>query len=118
MENNDQDGMTELYNKIKDYVTTVIELNKLKVINSVVTQVGSLVSIVVFLIVCLFFLVFLSIGISVYLCRVLDSDFAGYFIVALFYLIVALMILIGRNKIIAYPLANKLVKIIFEDKKD
>ncbi|OAQ38725.1 hypothetical protein A5893_11790 [Pedobacter psychrophilus] len=118
MENTDHKGFSELFIKIKDYISTTVELKKLTIIEKVVTGVGSLVSLMVLAIVGLFFLVFLSIGCSIYLCTVLDSSFAGYFIVALFYLIIALIIFFGKGNLIANPLANSLVKSIFSTKKD
>lgn len=118
MENTDHKGFSELFIKIKDYISTTIELKKLSIIEKVAVGIGSLVSLIVLGVFGLFFLVFLSIGCSVYLCVALDSSYAGYFIVALFYLIIALIIFFGRGNLIANPLANSLIKSIFSNKKD
>jgi len=118
MENTDHMGFSELFAKIKDYISTTVELQKLTIIEKVAVGVGNIVSLIVLAIVGLFFLIFLSIGCSVYLCTVLDSSFAGYFIVALFYLIIALIIFFGKSNLIANPLANSLIKSIFSNKKD
>ncbi len=118
MENTDHKGVSELFVKIKDYISTTIELKKLTLIEKVAVGVGSLVSLMIVAIFGLFFLVFLSIGCSVYLCTVLDSSFAGYFIVALFYLIIALIIFFGKGNLIANPLTNSLIKSVLFNKKD
>ena len=118
MENTDHKGFSELFLKIKDYISTTIELKKLTIIEKVAVLFGSMVSMIALAVVGLFFLIFLSIGCSIYLCTILDSSFAGYFIVALFYLVIALVIYFGKGNLIANPLTNSLIKSILSNKKD
>ncbi len=114
MEKNNDFDNDGLFDRAKDYVNTSIELKKLGVIQSVVKTVGSVVNGLVLLIVSIFFLMFLSIAVGLYLGELLDSMYLGFFLVTLFYLVLAILVgLMGKNYI-QNPVTNTLISKIFQ----
>ncbi len=114
MEKNNDFDHEGLFDRAKDYINTSIELKKLGAIQSVVKSVGGIASGFVLLIVGIFFLMFLSIAVGLYLGALLTSMYLGFFIVAAFYLIlVILVVLIGKNYI-QNPVTNLLIRKIFK----
>lgn len=102
--------LEELLNKSKAYLNTRIELIKLKVIKKVsdlllVIFFASLLGIIAVLIIVLF-----SIGLSMYLGKVLGSIYLGFFIVGAFYILTGAFLIIFRKKLIQAPLSNWLIR--------
>lgn len=114
MEENDDFNKADLFERAKEYVNTTIELKKLTVIHAVVKMVGSLASGLILVVVGLFFLVFLSVAFALYLGEVLSSAYQGFFIVALFYFILAVVIALMSKNYIQNPLINKLISKILK----
>lgn len=114
MEKNNDFDHEGLFDRAKDYINTSIELKKLSVIQAVVKAVGGIANGIVLLIVGIFFLMFLSIAVGLYLGALLASMYLGFFIVTAFYLIlVVLVILMGKNYI-QNPITDILIRKIFK----
>ena len=83
-----------LFEKIKEYLNTSIDLVKLKAIEKVSDICSSLaIRLSILLIFSMFFL-FLSIGVSFWLGELLGEVYYGFLIVAAFYLVVAILLLL------------------------
>ncbi|OCB75303.1 hypothetical protein B0A79_16840 [Flavobacterium piscis] len=108
-----------LYEKAENYTKTSLELIKLKTVAAVADVLSTLTSRIAVGAVVAFFTLFLNIGISLWLGKVLGEYYYGFFIVALFYLIVAILMHTLQHKIIKTPIGNMIISsILKETKKD
>ncbi|MFH7002355.1 hypothetical protein [Flavobacterium bizetiae] len=108
-----------LYEKAENYTKTSLELLKLKTVSAVADVLSTLTSRIAVGAVVAFFTLFLNIGISLWLGKVLGEYYYGFFIVALFYLIVAIFMHTLQHKIIKTPIGNMIISsILKETKKD
>ncbi|MBF4483968.1 MULTISPECIES: hypothetical protein [unclassified Flavobacterium] len=108
-----------LYEKAENYTKTSLELIKLKTVSAAADVLSTLTSRIAVGAVVAFFTLFLNIGISLWLGKVLGEYYYGFFIVALFYLIVAIVMHTLQHKIIKTPIGNMIISsILKETKKD
>ena len=79
------------------------------------TGIASLGIITVFILfLCMFILFFLGIGVALWVGEALDNEKAGYFIVAAFYVLCMLIILIFRKDLIFPFIRNYIIKKVYE----
>lgn len=108
-----------LYDKAENYTKTSLELIKLKTVSTSADVLSTLTSKIVVGAVVAFFTLFLNIGISLWLGEVLGAYYYGFFIMALFYLIVAIVMHKTQHKLIKTPIGNIIISsILKETKKD
>ncbi|OXG06179.1 hypothetical protein BC749_102163 [Flavobacterium araucananum] len=108
-----------LYEKAENYTKTSLELIKLKTVSAAADVLSTLTSRIAVGAVVAFFTLFLNIGISLWLGKLLGEYYYGFFIVALFYLIVAIVMNSMQHKIIKTPIGNMIISsILKETKKD
>jgi hypothetical protein len=106
-----------LYEKAENYTKTSLELIKLKTVAAVADGLSTLTSRIAVGAVVAFFTLFLNIGISLWLGKVLGEYYYGFFIVALFYLIVAIVMHTMQHKIIRTPIGNMIISSILKETK-
>ena len=104
-----------LYEKAENYTKTSLELLKLKTVSAVADVLSTLTSRIAVGAVVAFFTLFLNIGISLWLGKVLGEYYYGFFIVALFYLIVAIVMHTMQHRIIKTPIGNMIISSILKD---
>ncbi len=108
-----------LYEKAENYTKTSLELIKLKTVAAAADVLSTLTSRIAVGAVVAFFTLFLNIGISLWVGKLLGEYYYGFFIVALFYLIVAILMHTLQHKIIKTPIGNMIISsILKETKKD
>lgn len=113
------DENLNLYEKAENYTKTSLELIKLKTVSAAADVLSTLTSRIAVGAVVAFFTLFLNIGISLWLGKLLGEYYYGFFIVALFYLIVAIVMHASQHKLIKTPIGNMIVSsILKETKKD
>ncbi len=98
-----------LYERVEAYSKTTLELSKLKALNTtthVVTTMISRLSVVIML--ALFALV-LNIGIALWLGELLGKNYYGFFIVALFYPIAAIVLHFFLHNWIKKPVSDLII---------
>ena|ERR1043165_976521 len=100
----------ELVETVKDYLNTRYDLTRLKLIQSASDLMAAMVGFFLLLIAGMFFLFFISYAIANYLCEITETKNGGYFIVAGFYLVVTIVLMIIRDKGIHIPLENRFIK--------
>jgi len=104
-----------MYEKAENYTKTSLELIKLKTVSATADVLSSLTSKIAVGAVVAFFTLFLNIGISLWIGKELGEYFYGFFIVALFYLIVAIVLLKTHHKLIKTPIGNMIVSSILKE---
>jgi hypothetical protein len=107
-----------LYEKAENYTKTSLELLKLKTVSSVADVVSTLASKIAVGVVVAFFTLFLNIGISLWVGKELGEYYYGFFIMALFYLIVAIVIHKTHHKLIKTPIGNTIISSILKETKN
>ncbi|TDW52524.1 hypothetical protein EV144_1011214 [Flavobacterium sp. 270] len=104
-----------LYEKAEDYTKTSLELIKLKTIAAAADALSTVTSRIAVGAVVAFFTLFLNIGISLWLGKLLGEYYYGFFAMALFYLIVAVVMHKTQHKLIKTPIGNMIVSSILKE---
>ncbi|WP_299764039.1 hypothetical protein [uncultured Dokdonia sp.] len=103
------DHIENLYNKAKQYTETSIELYKLSAIDTSADVVSSLASRAILILVISTCIIFLNLGLALYLGNLLGDYFKGFLIVALFYLLLAIIIYFFNKTLIRKPITNLMI---------
>ena len=111
----EQTGLIEsLIEKGEQYGKTTLELLKLKTLDKSADVASNLVSwLIVFIFAVLFFLI-LNIGVALWLGELLGKSYYGFFIVAGFYALLALIFSIFRKQLIKNPVNNSIIEQVLE----
>ena len=106
---NSQDSIKSLIDKSKDYLETKIELARLKTIDKSADVLSAVVVIVSMIFIGFLVIILVSIGLSLFLGKLLGAYYYGFFIMGGFYAIVLLVIFIQKEKWIKTPISNGLI---------
>lgn len=98
-----------LFEKAENYTKTTVELTKLNVIDKTADVVSSLLSRLIVLVVVAMFALLFNIGLSIWIGEILGETYYGYFAVAAFYLMVALLINAFKDQWIKMPASNFMI---------
>ena len=104
--------------KAQEYIKNTSEYYKLRTFKTVTKGAISLVNFLVLGIFLLLVLLFVSIGIALWLNNVLENSYAGYFIVAGFYIVIMLLLVIFGKKPIEKILLIKFSDMFFDNDDD
>lgn len=99
-----------LIEKTQQYGKTSIELLKLKAVDKSTDAISSIVSIWAVVIPTVFSFILLSVGVAIWIGDLLGKMYYGFFIVAAFYVFVAVVAFLCRNSYIKTPLKNFIVR--------
>lgn len=104
--------LSDKFNKLKDdimeYTSMKIRLFKFEVVERIAIERSSLLSGVLLWLVVFFLLLFGFITIALYLNEVLDSSYAGFGLVTIFWALIMIVVLIFRRPIKKYILLHYL----------
>jgi hypothetical protein len=106
-----------LVNDIKEYINLRYELIKLEMTERTSMIGASLISLLLVVISILFFLFFVSVGLSFYLSELIGDKYSGFLIVAAAYLVLGLLFFFGRKKLIEEPFRNKIIRKLLNKKE-
>jgi hypothetical protein len=104
-----------LFESVEAYGKTTIALSKLKAIEAATAVITSLVSRMIVFIVITLFVVFLSIGMALYLGNMLEKPYYGFFIVAAFYLVAGTIFSFSLQKWMKEPVSNLLMTQLYQN---
>ena len=108
----------ELIEQLKIYVNTEIELGKLTATEKI-SKVSSNVMAAIFVgSVFLLFLLFVSFSVAYLIGEALHKLWLGFLIVAIFYLLVALVTWFARETLLRIPIMNAILRQLFPDKQE
>jgi len=99
-----------LSDSLKKYLLLNYEIIKLEITKKTSEFGSSLFSSLMLGIALFLFAFALSMGVGFYLSALLGDTFSGFGIIAGFYLLISIILLIGRKKLIEKPLRNKIIK--------
>lgn len=106
---NSETPITTLIEKAGDYARTSIDLLKLQVIGKSSDILSSFVSKLVIAIAVLMFALTITIGLALWIGKLLGEYYFGFFIMAGTYAIIGLLIYSFKNKWIKEPVRNELI---------
>jgi hypothetical protein len=115
METNAPTPKTTLFDKAENYTKTSLELVKLKTVSVTADVLSTLTSRIAVGAVVAFFSFFLNVGISLWLGKQLGEYYYGFFIIALIYLILAIVLHKNHHKLIKIPIANMIISSILKE---
>lgn len=104
----------ELFSEARDYIETKTELFKLKAADKTSDIVSSATSGIVITLAALFFFGLLNIGIALWIGAAIGNNYSGFFILAAFYALVALIVYLGRDRWLKTPVSNAIVRKLFK----
>ena len=103
---NSLNAVEKLIQKVEIYCKTTLELYKYETANTLVKAVSSLFVIKVVSSILFFFMLFLSIGSALWIGEELGTIYYGFFAVASFYLVIAILLLLFRKVLIKNPITS------------
>ena len=112
------DNIQSVSDKFQEYGTSTAEYYKLRLFKSSMKGAISLVNLLVFGSFFLFVLLFISIGVALWLGIMLESSFAGFLIVGGFYALVTIFLLVFGKKLIERSLLIKFSELLYDDEDE
>lgn len=101
--------------QLSSYVDAKIELLKAQWVEKTALILGKMVTGLVVLFLLFFTILFSSLVAGYYFGQLFGSTTLGFGVIALFYMIVLLVIVIFRKRLIQYPLSNFIITIIYQE---
>lgn len=102
--------LESLFEKAADYGKTSLELAKLKTLEKTTDIVSSLVPQSVVIVLIVTFMLFLNLGIALWLGDILGKQFWGFFVVAAFYVLAGIVIHFFMHNWIKRLIGNYFIK--------
>ena len=110
-------NIEKLYDKAEKYSKTSIDLTKLIAIDKTSDIISSLAVVFSISLIVALFTLFINIGVSLLIGKMLHNYYLGFFIVSGFYLILAIIIFIFRKTLIKIPIDNLIVLKLLKEKE-
>jgi len=98
-----------LIHKVERYVKTRLDLLKLNLVEQTAEIISTLFSGLIFIIIFAIFTLFVNIGVSLFIGKLLNDNALGFLLVSLFYLIIGIIFYFYRGKWIKTPLSNLII---------
>lgn len=100
----------KLLDQLKEYVTTRLELFRIDFIEKSSAVISTLITGLIISVFSLFILIFSSIGLALFLGTLVSSTSGGFFIVAGIFLLIVIILALGRKVFFETPLINYQIK--------
>ena len=94
----------------KAYIKTNVELIKLEMIERISIVGSNLMATMVIAIFTGFSMLFISLSAALYISEQLGNSYIGFTIIGAAYLLAALLLFVGRKKLIERPIRNKIIE--------
>jgi uncharacterized membrane protein len=105
-----------LLEKAENYTKTSIELAKLNLIDKCAEVVSSLAATIIIVIVVVMFIMLTNFGLAIWIGQLLGNVYYGFFTVAGFYLVVAVVLLLFKKQFLKTPVSNIVITEILKEK--
>lgn len=111
----EQDKIEGLTDDLNKYVKTNVELIKLEA-TEITSLIGSkLIANLFLLLVGIFIILFVSLAAGFYLSTYFNTNYTGFIIVAGFYFLLWLVLILGKRGLIERPVRDKIISKIFSN---
>lgn len=98
-----------LLEKVETYSKTTIDLIKLKAVDKLTVVASSIILGVTIFILSFFFLMIFNMAIAFWIGEAIGKIYLGFFIVAAFYVLLIILILVFKKQLIKTPITNTLI---------
>jgi hypothetical protein len=105
----------ELAAHVKDYVNVRIDLVKLNAAEKTSSVMANLIAGTVVAVVFFLFFLFVNFSIAYALGEWVGKTWAGFLIVAAFYLVAAIIVWMARGRLIRMPIMNSMIELLFKN---
>ena len=105
----------DLTESLKVYINTSYELHKFEALERSSVIGASMISGLVMGIIGMFFLLFISLAAGFYVSSLLGNSYSGFGIIAAFYLLLGLILVLGRKKIMEQPIRESIIRQLFSN---
>jgi hypothetical protein len=113
---NEKDKTIELTEALKNLLNTNAELFKLEIAQESSKIVPAILSVIIVSLFAAFFVFYFSMSIGFYLSYLLKSDYIGFGIVAGFYFLLLLILVMSRKKTVEKPFRTYIINKMFSRK--
>jgi Putative Actinobacterial Holin-X, holin superfamily III len=107
---NQPNTLGSLFENAGDYLETRVDLFKLQAVSKTSDAASSLVSGLIILLIICFAVIIFNIGLAIWVGELLGKIYLGFFVIAGFYALVALILHLFRNSWIKEPVSNMIIK--------
>src|SRR5690606_24719445 len=111
----DIDKWDALLENLKSYLNTRIELLKLQMTDKLASASSSVVAIVLLVLASISCIFFFSCWAALYLSSKIGDTYSGFAIVGGLYLVISIILILGRKQILVTPLRNQIIKCLFKN---
>lgn len=112
----DSTPIATLFERAEDYTKTSIKLLKLNAVDKSAEIVSSLFSLLVVSMTVVLSIVIISLGVALWLGKLLGDTFYGFFIIGAFYMVLAILFRVFREQWLKYPISNSIIKQMMKQK--
>lgn len=113
----DDSKIQDLKENVKEYITIRAEIMKLRLTNKLSGVIAKMMFGVIGAVLALLLIIFGSMSVGYYFAALTGKLCMGFLIVAGIYLVVGLIIYIGRRPLVINPIKNVLIKQILADEE-
>jgi hypothetical protein len=107
-----------LFEKAETYAKTNLDLFRLKAIDKSADVISSIVAKLAIIIVVLLIVLLVNIGLALWIGELVGKSYYGFFIVAAFYVLVALILYYNSGVILKAPVNNSIILQMIKEKND
>ena len=107
---NNANVFESLFNKTTEYLETKVDLMRLQAVSKTSEIISSIISKMVIICIMGMVMILVSIGFAIWLGTVLNKMYLGFFGVGVFYLLVILVLSLGRSQLMKAPLKDSIIK--------
>mgnify|MGYP003608012599 CR=1 FL=1 len=112
----DTTPIATLFERAEDYTKTSINLLKLNAVDKSAEIVSSLFSLLVVSMTVVLSIIIVSLGVALWLGKLLGDTSYGFFIIGGFYMLLAIFLRVFREKWLKYPISNSIIKQMMKPK--
>ena len=112
----EQDKLEELTLNLNNYVKTNIELIKLEATEQTSNIGSQLMANLLVLLTGILLLLFVSLGAGFYISNYFNNNYSGFMVVAGFYFLIGLLLLLNKKNLIEKPIRNKIIYRMYSKK--
>jgi len=107
-----------LAERAETYARTNIDLAKLKATDKASDVVSTIVLKIVYVFLALLIILMLNFGLALYIGDRMGESYAGFFIVALFYLVVGILVYVFRKPWVTDPVKDSVISNLLDDQDE
>lgn len=106
-----------LFDRAEDFSKTTLKLCKLTAVDKSAEILSSLFSVLIVFMAVVLSIVITSMGLALWLGKLLGDYYYGFFIVGAFYFLVAFLFHVCRKRWLKYPISNSIIRKMLKESK-